>query len=326
MKECDINILRRGKERMSMAAGSKRRRKPWTREQKILLCVAVVFMLYIFAFSYMPLFGWGLSLFNYKPALGMNLAKQKWVGMSNFVRLWTEREELVRVLRNTLSISGLGILCSPLGMILAIMFAELRSPKLLRVTQTVTTFPNFISWVIVYGICYTIFSNDGLWGKLVVVFTGKRQEFGFLSRADTVYIFHTILGVWKGVGWGSIIYCAAIAGIDESLYEAARIDGADRLRQIWHVTLPGLRNTYMVLLLLDISNILSNGFDRYFVFYNPMVAETITVLDLWTYQLGFQRGNYGFSIAAGMMKTLVSLILLFSTNMLSKKIRGQSIV
>lgn len=309
-----------------MTGNVKKIRKPLRKQQKILILVAAFFMLYIFLFNYVPIFGWLLSLFKYKPAFGLNFAKQKFVGFDNFARLWRERAELVHVLKNTLILSSLSLLCAPLPLILAIMFAELRSKKYTRVVQTITTFPNFISWIIIYGICYTVFSNDGIWARVSYLITGREQIMGFLSNPDTAYGFHTVLEQWKGLGWSSIVYCAAIAGIDDSLYEAARIDGANRLQQIWHVTLPGLAETFLVLFLLKISSILGNSFDHYFVFYNPMVADKLLVLDLWTYRLGISQGDYSFSIAAGIVRSFVALVLLFSMNALSRKIRGNAIV
>ena len=304
----------------------KKKRKPLTREQKILLLVAAVFMLYIVAFNYVPIAGWALSLFKYKPAYGLNFARQKFVRFDNFVKLWRERQELFHVLKNTLILSGLSLLCSPLPMVLAILFSELRRKNFMRVAQTVTTFPNFISWIIIYGVSYTIFSNSGIWAQMTYFLTGKKQVMGYLSNLDTAYTFHTLLAEWKSVGWSSIVYCAAIAGIDDSLYEAAKIDGANRLQQIWHITVPGLLETFLVLFLLSISNILSSGFDHYFVFYNPMVADKLLVLDLWTYRLGISQGDYSFSIAAGIVRTFVALVLLFSVNAFSRRIRGNSIV
>ena len=211
-------------------------------------------------------------------------------------------------------------------MLLAIMFSEIKNRTFLRIAQTVTTFPNFISWIVIYGVCVTVFSNNGVWAKLTFLFTGKKQIMGFLSNPDTAYVFHTLLEQWKGLGWSSIIYCAAISGIDASLYEAAQIDGANRLMQIWHITVPELMNTFLVLFLLSVSSILGNGFDHYFVFYNPMVADKLLVLDLWTYRLGISQNDYSFSIAAGIMRTFVSLALLFSVNSISRKIRGNTIV
>lgn len=303
-----------------------RRRKPWRKEQKILFALASVFALYIFAFCYVPIAGWALAFFKYKPAFGLNFAKQKFLGFDNFIRLWKERSEVIRVTKNTLVLSVLGLLCSPLPMVLAIMFSEIRNKKYLRFVQTVTTFPNFISWIIIFGVSYTIFSNSGVWATLVYAITGEKQMIGFLGNPDTAWGFHTVLGQWKGLGWSSIIYCAAIAGIDETLYEAAKIDGATRIRQIWHVTLPGLRDTFLVLLLLSISSLLSSGFDHYFVFYSPMVSDTLMVLDLWVYRLGVAQADYSFAIAAGIVKSAVSLTLLFSANVISKKLRGYSIV
>ena len=135
-----------------------------------------------------------------------------------------------------------------------------------------------------------------------------------------------MLELWKGSGWSAIIYCATIAGIDESLYEAARIDGAGKLQCIWHITLPGVRETFFVLLLLSISSILSNGFDHYFVFNNSMVTDKLLTLDLYVYRMGIQMLDYSYAIAAGMTKTVVSLVLLFSVNAISKRVRGSSLI
>ena len=319
-------IVVKGEAVVRMSMQTKPRRAPLSRERVILLILALCFSVYIFAFCYVPLAGWGLSLFKYKPAFGLDFSRQKFVGFDNFVRLWNERSEVLRVTRNTLALSLLGLLCSPLPMIVAIMFSEIRSKSYLKVVQTVTTFPNFISWIVVYGVCYMIFGNNGVWAKAVLALTGEKQLIGFLGNPDTAWVFHTVLGQWKSLGWSSIIYCAAIAGIDDTLYEAAKIDGASRMRQIWHVTLPGLRDTFLVLLLLSISNLLSSGFDHYFVFYTPMVSDTLMVLDLWTYRLGVAQGDYSFAIAAGIVKSAISLLLLFSANAVSKKIRGYSIV
>ena len=301
-------------------------RRPLRRTQKRLLLIALFFIIYIIAFNYVPIFGWALSLYKYKPAFGLNFAKQRFVGLDNFIRLWRERAELLHVLKNTLILSALSLMCSPLPMLLAILFSELRTKAFLRLSQTVTTFPNFISWIIIYGVSYTIFSNSGLWAQITYALTGRKQIMGFLNRADTAYIFHTVLGEWKTLGWNCIIYCAAVAGIDETLYEAARIDGANRLEQIRYITIPGLMETFLVLFLLSISSILSSGFDHYFVFYNPMVADRLLVLDLWTYRLGIEQGDYSFSIAAGIVRTFVAMILLFSANHVSLRIRGNSIV
>ena len=301
-------------------------RKPFTKEQWLLLAIAGCFMIYIIAFNYVPIAGWVLSFFKYKPSYGLDFSNQAFVGLDNFAKLWREKDELIRVLKNTIILSTMSLLCSPFPMLLAIMFSEIKNRMFLRVAQTVTTFPNFISWIIIYGVCFTVFSNNGVWAKISYFLTGKKQMMGFLSNPDTAYVFHTLLEQWKVLGWNSIIYCAAIAGIDASLYEAAQIDGANRIMQIWHITIPELMSTFLVLFLLSISNLLSSGFDHYFVFYNPMVADKLLVLDLWTYRLGISQGDYSFSIAAGIMRTMVSLVLLFSMNAISRKVRGNTIV
>ena len=293
--------------------------------KKALYFMMIPGIAFLFVFNYMPMYG---AIIAFK-----DFAIKKGILASPWANPWYKHFEkffqspyCIRVLKNTLILSALSLLCSPLPMILAILFSELRSRTFLRVAQTVTTFPNFISWIIIYGVSFTIFSNSGIWAQISYFFTGKKQMMGYLSRSDTAYVFHTVLGEWKTLGWNSIIYCAAIASIDETLYEAAKIDGATRVRQIWHITVPGLMETFLVLFLLSISNILSSGFDHYFVFYNPMVADKLLVLDLWTYRLGIEQGDYSFSIAAGIVRTFVALVLLFSANAVSRRVRGNAIV
>lgn len=147
-----------------------------------------------------------------------------------------------------------------------------------------------------------------------------------LANNDAVWPFQTALGVWKGLGWNSIIYFAAITGVDQELYDAAIVDGAGRFQKIWYVTIPSISETYLVLLLLGVCSILSNGLDQYLVFYNSMVAEHIEVLDYFIYRVGVKEADYSFSTAVGILKSLVSIIMLFGVNGISKKIRGYNIV
>jgi len=221
---------------------------------------------------------------------------------------------------------GLSLLVSPLPIILAILLSEARNLTFKKVVQVTSTFPNFISWIVVFGIATSVFSYTGLVSTVIKAFGGTPPAIGLLGNVNTVWLFQTFLGIWKNLGWSSIIYLAAIAGIDPGLYEAVKIDGANKLQAIRHITIPGILPTYLVLFLLAVSLILSNGFDQYFVFYNSLVSDKITSLDLYTYQLAIIGSRYSYSIAFGMAKTFVSILLLFSVNALAKAIRGESII
>jgi putative aldouronate transport system permease protein len=282
------------------------------------------FIIFIFAFSYVPLFGWLYAFFNFKP--GIPLSHSHFEGLKYFKLMLNDRYDLTRVLTNTLALSFLGILCSVFPVTLAIMITEVKSKFFKKLIQTTTTLPNFISWVIIFSIAFTIFSSDGLMNQILLKTGLAKESVNILGNVNIVWIFQTLLGLWKGLGWGSIIYIAAITGIDGELYDAAKVDGAGRFRCIRHITLPGISSTYFVLLLLSISGMLSVGFEQYFVFYNSMVADKIEVLDYYVYKLGLVTHDYSYSTAVGILKTVVSLILLFSVNKLSKKIRGNSII
>lgn len=289
-----------------------------------LFFLALPFVIFVFAFSYVPLFGWIYGFFDYKP--GFSLAQMDFVGLKNFVKLATDWKDLSRVMRNTLVMSFLGILTSPLPMIFAILLNEIRRPIFKKVVQTTTTLPYFISWIIVFSLSFAIFSNDGMLANLHNLLGLSGTYATVLGNNEAVWGLQWGLGTWKGLGWSAILYIAAISGIDTELYEAAKVDGANRFQTILHVTMPGLVPTYFVLLLLSISSMLSNGFDQYFVFFNPLVADRIEVLDYYIYKVGILINDYSYSTVLGMLKTVVSVTLLFFANTLSKRVRGESII
>lgn len=283
-----------------------------------------------FVFSYLPLWGWRYAFFNY--SAGGTLSMDNFVGFKWFTSLFQSqatKADVVRVLRNTLAMSGLGIATSWCAMAFAIFLNEIKNMRFRRFVQTFTTVPNFISWVLVYAIAFAIFSTDGFvntaaaqLGMLAEGQTGTN----YLMSASHIWIKMLAWGMWKGIGWSAIIYIAGISGIDQQLYEAATVDGAGRFAKMWHVTLPGLIPTYCVMLLMSIANILSNGMDQYMVFANKVNMDTIQVLDYYVYTLGITNGNIPLSTVIGMVKSIVSVILLFAANGVSKAIRGESIV
>jgi ABC-type polysaccharide transport system permease subunit len=225
-------------------------------------------------------------------------------------------------------LSLLGILASPLTAILAIMLNEVRNKTYKRIVQTLTSFPNFVSWVIVYSLFFSMLSvEDGVLNHFLLSIHIISQPIDFLGNPKVAWLLQTFIGFWKNAGWGAIIYIAAISGIDEQLYEAAKVDGAGRLSQIWHITIPGILPTYFVLLVLGIGSLLSaGGFEQYFVFHNALVHDYIEVLDTYTYRLGMEVNDFSLSTAAGMFKTIISIILLFGANRLHKKVMGHPII
>ncbi len=282
------------------------------------------FMLLTFAFSYVPLFGWLYAFFDYK--IGRSLFECSFVGLEHFREIISNPTEFLKVLRNTLVMSGLSLLVSPLPALFAILLNELRGRRRKKAVQTLTTLPNFISWIIVYSLTFAIFSTDGMLSNLFRLFGLEGNSYNPLSDGEHVWLVQLLLHIWKSLGWNAIIYIAAISGIDQELYDAADVDGAGKLQRILHITIPGLTPTFFVLLLLAISNLLNNGFDQYFVFHNAIVADKIEVLDYYVYKIAILTNQYSKSIAIGMAKSLISILLLFGANTLSKKVRGESIV
>lgn len=211
-------------------------------------------------------------------------------------------------------------------MAFAIFLSEIKNDKFRRFVQTFTTVPNFISWVLVYAIAFCIFSTDGFLSSIMVN-TGIWDQGKNLLMSDS----HTWLkmwawGMWKGIGWSAIIYIAAISGIDQQLYEAATVDGAGRFQRMWHITVPSLIPTFCVLLLMSVANVLSNGMDQYLVFENATNTNSVMVLDLYVYKLGIGQGMIPLTTVVSMLKSIISVVLLFGANGISKLIRGESII
>lgn len=280
-----------------------------------------------FIFSYLPLWGWRYAFFDYTS--GSTLSKDKFVGFKWFTLLLQNaatREDIVRVLRNTLAMSGLGIATSWVAMAFAIFLSEIKNGPVRRFVQTFTTIPNFISWVLVYALALALFSTDGFVSSIFTQLGIWNEGQNLLMSSSHTWLKMLAWGMWKGVGWSAIIYIAGISGIDQQLYEAATVDGAGRFQKMWHITVPGLIPTYMVLLLMSIAGILSNGMEQYLVFENAINSDYITVLDLYVYKLGIGSGAIPLSTVIGMVKSLVSVVLLFMANGISKLVRGESII
>jgi putative aldouronate transport system permease protein len=316
---------------MSMAPGKAiselKPKKKMSQGFKLFLMI-LPFMVLVFIFSYFPLYGWIYSFFNYRPPL--KLSQCEFVGLKWFEMLFRNAgqiKQILKILRNTFAMSGLGILTSVLPVAFAIFLSEIRSSRFKRFVQTFTTLPNFISWVLVYSVAFSLFSTTGMVNNIAQSLGLIDQPIKFLDSDDLTYLKMVLWGIWKGLGWGAIMYIAAIAGIDQELYEAARVDGAGRFRLMWHITLPGLMPTYTVLLLLSVAGFLNNGLDQYYVFQNAFNREHIQVLDLYVYNISMGGSNmYSLATALSMLKSIISVTLLLVVNRISKFTRGETIV
>lgn len=292
-----------------------------------LFLILMPFVVLAFVFSYLPLFGWRYAFFDYK--VGDTLGRNNFVGFKWFRELIKNDatvKDVIRVMKNTLAMSGLGIATSWLPMAFAIFLCEIKNMRFRRFVQTFTTVPNFVSWVLVYAIAFCIFSTDGFISSFMMNTGLWSQGVNMLMGDSHTWLKMLAWGLWKGVGWSAIIYIAAISGIDRQLYEAATVDGAGRFQKMWNITVPGLIPTFCVLLLMSVANLLSNGMDQYLVFENSTNTSSIMVLDLYVYKLGIGKGMIPLSTVIGMLKSIVSVVLLFTANGLSKLIRGESIV
>jgi putative aldouronate transport system permease protein len=231
-------------------------------------------------------------------------------------------------MKNTLGIALINYAGSVLPLIFAIFLAEINSQRYRRVVQTITTLPNFVSWVLVYALAYAMFSvDDGFVNNLLKSYGFIDQGINFLASNQHIWIKMWLYTCWKGLGWSAILYIASMSSIDESLYEAALVDGAGRFQKMWYITIPHLMPTFFTLMVLSIANLINSGFEQYFVFQNAINKESIEVLDLFVYNkgIGGSSNNISYTTAVGILKSLISVTLLFLTNNLSKLVRNEKI-
>ena len=312
---------------MVLLAKSKKEEKFEMETKFKLFLMYMPFVALVGVFSYLPLLGWRYAFFDYK--VGDTLSMDKFVGFKWFTELVKNPatvRDIVNVLKNTLGMSFIGIATSWLPMAFAIFLSEIKNVKFKRFVQTFTTVPNFISWVLVYSIAFCIFSTDGFVSSMMVNLGIWSEGQNMLMSGEHTWLKMWAWGTWKGIGWSAIIYIAGISGIDQQLYEAATVDGAGRFQKMWHITVPGLIPTFCVLLLMSVANILSNGMDQYLVFQNATNTTSIKVLDLYVYELGIGKGSIPLTTVVSMLKSVISVTLLFVANKVSKAIRGESIV
>jgi len=222
--------------------------------------------------------------------------------------------------------SGLSLLFSWFPMIFAVFLNEIKCKPFKKFVQTVTTLPNFISWILVYSIAYCIFNTTGVVNEVLLNLGVIDSPQAFLQSGEHVWFKMWLWLTWKNAGWSAIMYIAAITGIDEQMIEAARVDGASRMQIIRHITIPSILPTYFVLVMLSLANFLSNGMEQYFVFQNSFNKESIQVLDLYVYNIGMGSGGYSLATAISILKSVVSVSILFVTNKISKMTRGEGFI
>ena len=287
----------------------------WAQKDLCLLCLP--FVIYILFFNYAPLSGWLMAFQKYRPGTG--LFAQEWIGLENFRMLFAD-PNFLRVVRNTLAMSLINLTLSFVFSIgFAVLLNEVKNKHLKKIMQTVSYLPYFLSWIIVTGIVLDVLSPEtGIINQLLMQFNFVDKPISFLSEPKYFWWIVGFSNVWKSTGWGSIIYLSAMSAINEELYESAEMDGASRLRKIWHITLPGIKPTIFILLLINIGNILNAGFEVQYLLGNGLVQQVSQTIDIFVLKYGISLNNYSFATAAGIFNGVISIILITLGNKLAK--------
>jgi len=276
------------------------------------------FVIWLVIFRYLPLWGWITAFQNYKP--GVPLFQQQWVGLKYFKEMFSD-PEFYLVMRNTLAMSLLGLIFGfPLPIFLALLINEIRNESFKRTVQTISYLPHFVSWVIVASIVHAMLAPDGVVNYLLMQIGLIQEPILFLGEPRYFWWIVVFADLWKELGWNTIIYLAAIADVNPALYEAAEIDGAGRFKKMQYITLPCIMPVVTVILILSIGNIINIGYERQFLLRTPAVREVSEVIDLYALDYGIRAGRFSFGTAASMFKSVISLILVFSANQMSKRV------
>ncbi|HHU61746.1 MAG TPA: sugar ABC transporter permease [Natronincola sp.] len=280
--------------------------------------MSVPFVVHIIIFKYVPIWGWLMAFQNYWP--GKGLFQQTWVGFENF-RLLFKDVVFYQVLRNTLAMSIIKLVMGTVASIaLALAINEVRAVKFKKTAQTISYLPHFISWVVAANLVRDALSTDGgIINQVLMSLRIIKEPIMFLGIPKMFWWIIGISHVWKEVGWGAIIYLAAIAGIDPALYEAAVIDGAGRLKQMWYITLPSIRPTISILLIMNMGYLMSSGFEQQYLLQNGRVIDYARVFAIYELDYGIKMMRYSFATAVGIFKSVVSLILVFAANQIAKR-------
>ncbi len=305
----------------------KSNRRAYFRRNYQLYVLLIPGIFWLFVYRFLPLFGLSIAFKNFKlfsgPTVISALINSDWVGLDNFRRIFGSAD-FSHVFGNTVTISLLKFfLLFPLPIIIAIMLNELRLRWYKRSVQTLIYMPHFLSWVIIYGIFLSLLGSDGMVNRWITNLGYERVN--FFTDGKVFRWLLVFLDGWKESGWSAIIYLSALTAINTELYEAAKIDGATKLKQILHVTIPGIMPTVVMMLILRLGNILNAGFDQILVMYNPMVYSTADIIDTYVYRMGIGRMDFGLGTALGLFNSVIALVFIVSSNAASRKVIGRSI-
>jgi putative aldouronate transport system permease protein len=288
------------------------------KKQRELIFLSIPFVLYVLLFNYVPLVGWVMAFQKYKPVDGF--FHSKFIGLEKFKFLFVDNADFLKVIRNTLA---MGVINLVLSFAFAIAFALIlnevihKGPK--KIVQTVSYLPHFLSWIIVVGILKDALSIDnGIVNEILVKMHLLKGPINWFTYKGLFWWIVGFANVWKETGWNSIIYLAAITSINPDLYEAAAIDGAGRLRKMWNITLPGIKPTIFILLLINIGNVLNAGFEIQYLMDNGLIHSVSQTIDIYVLKFGISQCDYSLGTAAGIFKSLVSVILIFLANSATK--------
>ena len=299
----------------------------YVRRHPMMYLMLIPGLFFLFIYKFAPLYGILIAFKDYNIFAGSNpidaIAKSPWVGFANFERLF-KSSEFIKVLVNTLIINGMKILfLFPIPIICAILLNEIRNKAFRKLSQTAIYVPYFFSWVVVFGIFYSLFGSYGVVNNVIAALGHARIKF-FTDTGFFRWLLVFTEG-WKEIGYNTVIYLAAITGIDIALYEAASVDGANKWKQIWHVTMPGLLPTIVLMFILKVGYILDTGFEQVLVFYNPAVYDVADIIQTYVYRLGMGQMDFPLSTALGLFNSVVAFVLIVSANMISKKLIHRSI-
>lgn len=292
----------------------------WKRNRGLYIMIIPVIAFYL-VFCYKPMYGALMAFQNFSPKRG--IFGSEWVGLSNF-RMFFQSKDFYRLLRNTLYISISNIVFSfPAPIILALLINEINRKRFAKVVQTITYLPHFISLVVVCGMIREFVSDTGIITH-VLGFFGVEQT-NLLNESKAFVPIYIVSGIWQEVGWGTIIYLAALTGINQELYEAASIDGAGRLRRVWSITLPGLIPTIVTLLILRLGSVMNVGFEKIILLYNSMTRDVADVISTYVYRMGLIKKDYGFSTAVGLFNSVINFAFVILANAISRKVNETSL-
>lgn len=289
-----------------------------------LMLMSIPFMALIVIFNYVPLWGWTMAFQRYRPA--KSFFEQQWVGLENFRTLFFI-DEFPRVIRNTLAMSTINLVFNTTGAIfLALSLNEVNNRPFKRSVQTISYLPHFLSWVVAASLVSDFLAGDGIINEILMRTGLIENPVIFLQEGKMFWWIIGFSNLWKGIGWGSIIYLSAIAGIDQEVYEAAEIDGANRYQRIWHVTLPGIKSTIIILLIMNIGWLMEAGFEQQYLLQKGPTMRWAETIDIYALKWGISQGNFSLATAAGIFKSTVNITLLFIVNWISKRLGEEQLV